>query len=188
MSLQYTTQIFDRNTGELVNLDLGLYMTLTEFTDLMGVPMKLGREVLNEIGLLALEGGRFRLKEEHARAALGRRLKTKSSKFPFDALSPSGQSHARARWDAALKSVLERRSRDPDVEGAEKALKEFREQRLGPLTTQMEVYWLLHHFPKLSTRSIARILHVTDAIVFKWSALRQRQVKQAHQKKMMELA
>jgi hypothetical protein len=43
MSKQYTQEVFNRQTGELVEVDLGLWMTLTEFTDTMGVGMKLGR-------------------------------------------------------------------------------------------------------------------------------------------------
>ena len=188
MSLHYTKDIFDRSTGELVTLDLGLWMTLKEFTDLMGVPMKLGRAVLQQIGLVGLEGGRLRLKQEHVEGGLGRRNKTKASKFPFDVLSPAGQHHARPLWDKALWVVLEERGRDREAEEADKALQSFMTGRFEAMTTQMEVSWLQDHYPGLSTRSIARLLHVSEAIVFKWSAHRQRQLREAATRKVMALA
>lgn len=188
MSLHYTKDTFDRSTGELVTLDLGVWMTLTEFTDLMGLPMKLGREVLQRIGLVGIEGGRFRLKQEHEQGGLGRRNKVKASKFPFDVLSPAGQHHASTLWDDALKAVLEDRETDGAIGVADNALAEFRQQRHGAMTTQMEVCWLQHHFPGLSTRTIARLLHVTEAIVFKWSALQHKRLKEAKIRKIAILA
>lgn len=175
MSVHYTTEIFDRTTGEVVALDLGRWMTLTEFTTLMGVGIREGRAVLAEIGLIHREGNRYRLGSSHERAGLGRRLRGRASRYPFDALSPSGQAYARERWAAAHAAVVHRRKSTPAIVRAGEALEAFRARRAAPMTTQMEVCWLLDHFPSLSTREIAGFLTVTEAIVFKWSAIRSRQ-------------
>lgn len=179
MSKQYTQEVFNRQTGELVEVDLGIWMTLTEFTDSMGVGLKLGRTVLLEIGLIGVEGGRFRLKREHEASGLGRRLMAKKSKFPFDALSPAGQTYAKARWSDALAAVETARSAEDQTPTVMGALNDFRQQRSDRLTTQMEVCWIMDHFEGVSTRTIARVLNVTEAIVFKWSSVRSRQLKTA---------
>jgi hypothetical protein len=185
MSRQYTQEVFNRQTGELVEVDLGEWMTLTEFTDAMGVGMKLGRAVLLEIGLIGVEGGRFRLKREHEASGLGRRLKAKKSKFPFDVLSPAGQAYATARWSDALAAVETARSAEDQTPTVMAALNDFRKQRSDRLTTQMEVCWIIDHFEGVSTRTIARVLNVTEAIVFKWSSVRSRQLKTASELKKL---
>lgn len=176
MSLHYTKEIFDRATGEIITLDQGQWMTLTEFTALMGVPMRLGRAILMEIGLVEIEGGRIRLKREFEQRGYGRRLKTKRARFPFDALSPVGQKYARERWGAAAAKVMAERSAEADVVAARDALDCFSRMHKVDMTTQMSVCWLLDHFPNLSNRKIARVLDVTEAIVHKWVAKRNRQL------------
>jgi hypothetical protein len=168
-------ETFDRDTGELIALDLGLWMTLTEFTTLMGVDMRLGRLVLAEIGLIHTEGHRYRLKPEHEATGLGSRLRAKNEGYPFDVLSPAGQSHARDRWAAAQGTVVARRQGSERHQQAAQALASFAALRSEPLTIQESVCWLLDHFPNLTTRETAAILNVTNAIVFKWSALRSEQ-------------
>lgn len=168
----YSTETYDRDTGELVALDLGLWMTLAEFTTLMGVGMRSGRLILAEIGLIEIEDRRYRLKPEHEHAGLGKRLRSKGSRFPFDVLSPAGQAYAKQRWDAAHERIVQRRSGSPLTRQAADALTEFSARRSEPMSVQMGVCWLLDHFPYLSTREIAAMLSVTEAIVFKWSAKR----------------
>lgn len=170
MSLPYVLETTDPHTGEVISFDLGVSMTLTEFTDSMGVPMRLGRSILVEMGLLQSEGGRLRLKPGHQAAGLGMRLRQRGGRFPFDVLSPAGQAWASERWSSAKVAVEDRRGG-----AAGEALSSYRQWQGETLTTQMEVCWLLDHFPELTTREIAGVLSVSESIVKKWSALRSRQ-------------
>lgn len=167
----------DPTTGEVISFDLGVSMTLTEFTDSMGVSMRLGRSILLEMGLLQSEGGRLRLKPEYQAAGLGMRLHKRGSRYPFDVLFPAGQTWAKERWSSAEAVVEARRG---GVAGdALRSYREWRAHQLAgarePMTTQMEVCWLLDHFPELTTREIAGVLLVSESVVKKWSALRSHQ-------------
>lgn len=170
MGLPYILETTDPTTGKVISFDLGRSMTLTEFTDSMGVPKRLGRSILLEMGLLQSEGGRLRMKPEHQAAGLGMRLRRKGTRHPFDVLFPAGQTWAKERWSSAKAAVVAPRLSIPAL-----ALQSYREWRGDPLTTQMEVCWLLDHFPKLTTGDIASVLQVTESIVKKWSARRSHQ-------------
>lgn len=172
MSLQYSREVFDRETGELVSLDLGIWMKITEFTELLGVPMRLGREILCDIGLISIQSGRYKLKLEHEKAGRGRNLKAKRSRFPFVVLSPEGQKYAMERWAASKDRVLARKAGETKTIEAIVALEAFRQSRRNRLTCKMEIYWLLDHFPHIPTRKIAEIVGVSNSIVFKYSAIR----------------
>ena len=189
MIVPYVLETIDPTTGKVVFHDLGVSMTLTDFTHSMGVPLRLGRSILAEMGLLQLEGGRLRLRPEHQATGLGMRLRKKEGKFPFDVLHPAGQDWAMERWSAA-KAVVEAREATaaPVVREAAEALQSYREWRgRAAMTAQMDVCWLLDHFQEITTREIAAVLGVTEAAVFKWSALRSRQRAKARQSKAAEL-
>ncbi|QRG05621.1 hypothetical protein EZH22_21570 [Xanthobacter dioxanivorans] len=180
MGVPYVLETADPVTGEAISFDLGVSMTLSEFTDSMGVPLRLGRAVLVEMGLLQSEGGRLRIKLEHQAAGLGMRLHKKGTRFPFDVLFPAGQAWAKERWSSAKAEVERHRG-----SAAALALQAYCDWRGGPMTTQMDVCWLLDHFPELTTRDIARVLSVSEAAVFKWSSLRTRQRDHAESRKRL---
>lgn len=177
MILPYVLETIDPLTGKVVSFDLGVSMTVSEFTDTMSVPMRLGRTVLVEMGLLQLDGGRLRLKPEHQAAGLGMRLRKKGTRFPFDVLSPAGQTWAKERWSSATASIEARRAvASPTVREASAALQKFCELRgIAPMATQLLVCWLLDHFPTLTVIEIADILSATESAVKRWSARRSTQ-------------
>ena len=163
-------------TGEVIEIDLGRSLTIKDFLASKGVPDRYGRSILVEMGLLHLEAGRLRLKAEHVSDRLGNRMHMKGSKHPFDVLYPSGQAWVEERWDEAKAAVDARKAQgSPTFQAASLAMDEYREWRGEPMTTQMQVCWLLDHFPDLTVSEVADVLSVTDAIVKKWSAARAKQ-------------
>lgn len=168
------------DTGEVTEFDLGRSLTSKDYLASRGVTDRYGRDILHEMGLLHTENGRLRLKPEHVTAGLGLRLMKKGSKYPFDALSPTGQAWVEQRWNDAQAAVDARKATvSPLAQEASQALAAYKAWRLGwdnqPMTVQMEVYWLLDHFPSLTAAEMASILSTTTASVKKWSATRSEQ-------------
>lgn len=178
--LPVVLEIIHPETGEITEVDLGRSLTIKDYLASMGVADRYGRDILHEMGLLHSEDGRLRLQPEHVTAGLGQRLMKKGGKYPFDALSPTGQAWVEQRWDDAKALVDARKAAvSPLAQEASQALAAYQDWRCEwdnePMTVQMEVCWLLDHFPGLTIAEMASILSATQAIAKRWSAKRTQQ-------------
>jgi hypothetical protein len=161
--MQYSQTVIDRSTGELVPVDMGEWITVTELGKVYGVGPHKVRAVLQRMGLLQSEGrhGRLRLTPQAAAQGLGKRHdKPKNSKYPFDVISPAGQAFAADNWQETVEALEGDERDDPRLLEAKAALTSYALQRsshrLSDMTTQMRVSWLLDHFDGLTNEQIAR--------------------------------
>ncbi|MBN9333010.1 MAG: hypothetical protein J0I64_06025, partial [Devosia sp.] len=128
--MEYVTEVIDRQTGELVTVSQGNWITVSELGECYGVGRKEIRQVLVKMELLQPEGApdhtRYRLAHWAVEAGLGKRVERKG-RIPFDTISPLGQEWIAARWDS-VKSSLED-VKTVMVRSAEAALNRFVEER-----------------------------------------------------------
>lgn len=166
----YTEEILDRRTGEIITINKGAWITVTEFGEAMGVGPRKVRSVLRELDFVGVEGGgayqRHRLTAWAVRQGLGKRIEPrKKGARPFDVISPEGQVWLRARW-AEARARLDHRGGRGHVAAAGAALREFQVSRgRQAMPVQEAVCWLSDHFPRLDQRDMAAILDVSQQLV-----------------------
>jgi hypothetical protein len=151
MGMQYTSTVLDRRTGELVSVDLGDFLTVTELGATLGLSPRKTRKVLHVLGLVEPEGGRgnYRLTRDAVNKGYGKRHdRPKHGKYPFDVLSPAGQKLVADGLDVALAQLEDRRV--PKAQELRWSLEAYqawrRAEKLSAMTLQMEVCWLADHF------------------------------------------
>jgi hypothetical protein len=128
--MHYTAEVLDRATGDLNEVSLGDWITVTELGERYGVGSKKVRSILHHIGLLQSEGqhGRYRLTPRAVEQGLGKRIdRSRKSKWPFDVISPEGQRLIAMAWDEAVADLERERLNDPIVHAADVALQSFKE-------------------------------------------------------------
>jgi hypothetical protein len=109
--MHYTEEMLDRTTGELVTIDKGDWITVTELGGRYGVTRIKVRAVLRQMGFLYVTGGqahnRHRLTPQAIEAGHGKHIPAKAGKRmnPFDVISPEGQRWIGERWADALAAV-----------------------------------------------------------------------------------
>ncbi|MEJ1118079.1 hypothetical protein V9K92_06315 [Phyllobacterium sp. CCNWLW109] len=176
--MEYTTEAFDRASGDLVTKSIGEWITVTEYGQAKGQGPRKTRAILTEMGLLAPEyfgpsgNVRNRLKLKAVALGLGKRLHPKNGKYPFDVLSPSGQLWADERWTEASRKVAVKSQDNPTKLLAKAKLEEFSKARRSEMTTQMEICWLIDHFLDLSQADVCEILAVPKQTVSRYASLR----------------
>jgi hypothetical protein len=181
--MHYTEEMLDRTTGELVTIDKGDWITVTELGGRYGVTRIKVRAVLRQMGFLYVTGGqahnRHRLTPQAIEAGHGKHIPAKAGKRmnPFDVISPEGQRWIGERWADALAAVDDKTAK-PALAEARQALNAF-EQREGrsPLGVHGQVLWLCDHNPMLSHTDMATILGVTQQLVSRYVALRRQQTQ-----------
>jgi len=183
--MQYVSRpTLDRATGDMVSQPLGEWITVTELGALYGAGPKRVRFVLHHIGLLQQEKGRFRLTPQAVKDGLGKRIeKGPRVKFPFDVLSPAGQAMVAGKWREACEELATLHDESRDISRASAALREFTERRKSQMETQMQVCWLLDHFPDLSQREIAEVVEVAQPLVARYTAKRREQLDFSQRRK-----
>lgn len=179
MGMHYTTEVLDRRSGELVSLDLGFYLTVTELGQSLGLTPRQIRKVLHVLGLAMPEGsrGNYRLTFEAVRKGYGKRIdRPKKGRYPFDTISPAGQRLVADNLAWALAEIEEQRVPMARTMAEElEAYKDFRaSERLSPLTLQAEVCWLADHFPEASSEEIAAATGGAAGKVRQYLAMRRR--------------
>jgi hypothetical protein len=178
--VEYVTEELDRSTGDLVAISLGDWITVTELGESYGVGPKQVRAILHHLGMLQSESGRYRLSPRAVEQGFGKRIEaSKSRKYPFDVISPLGQTIIGQEWHYVLADLEAERTANSQVKGAGEALASFKQHRSSELTTQQEVCWLLDHFPDLLLEEIAVVLPVTRSLVSRYAKLRSRQLDYA---------
>ncbi|MDX0701996.1 hypothetical protein GOD03_17310 [Sinorhizobium medicae] len=176
--MEYTQQILDRTTGELVVVSIGEWMTITELGNLHGIGSRKFRTVLRRLDFLQLEyvgkTWRHRLAPWVTEREWGKRLQrpTKGGYIPFDVIGPDAQQWIRQRLAEVMAEMEAEVS--PEIELAGAALNDFRTSRndyRAKLTDGREmsveemVLWLSDHFPNLSQPDVATLLNVSQQLV-----------------------
>jgi hypothetical protein len=184
--MHYTAEILDRATGNLKEVSLGEWITVTELGKQYGLGSKKVRSILHHMGLLQSEGqhGRYRLTPRAIEQGLGKRIdKSRNSKWPFDVISPEGQRLIAMAWDETVTDLERERLSDPIVHTADAVLQRFKLQRASVLETQQEVCWLLDHFDDLTFQQIADLLGVERPLVSRY-ANRRKEQREFHSRRM----
>jgi hypothetical protein len=178
--MHYTAEVLDRSTGNLKEVSLGEWITVTELGERYGVGNKKVRAILHHMGLLQSEGrhGRYRLTPHAVEQGLGKRIeKARKSKYPFDVISPEGQRLIAENWQAAVAEMNIEKVATPLLRAASDGLTHFRNSRVSEPTTQMEVCWLIDHFSKLSMTDIGTLIGVERPLVSRYANLRFKQLE-----------
>jgi hypothetical protein len=160
-------------------VSLGDWITVTELGERYGVGSKKIRSILHHMGLLQSEGqhGRYRLTPHAVEQGLGKRIeKTRKSKWPFDVISPEGQKLIASFWNETVADMETERFATPLLQVANDGLARFRSSRTADPTTQMEVCWLLDHFPSLTMQDMSILISVERPLVSRYAKLRFKQL------------
>ena len=180
MTMLYKSEVFDRKTGEVIEVELGEWMTVTELGERLGVGRRKVREVLSTLDVVALTGAswggtqRYRLTPWVLERDFGKHHPpTKARPYPFDVIGPMGREWIEERWAGALHQV-ETKASSPVVSAARAALEDFKVTRKREnMPTKQMVYWLCHHFPQLSHDEMAIIIGVARQMVSREAAQRE---------------
>jgi hypothetical protein len=97
-------------------------------------------------------------------------------KHPFDVISPVGQKVIAENWAWVAADLEQEKRSKPILKEASTALESFKKGRRSEMTIQLEVCWLLDHFPKLKQDEIATLLDVAPSLVNRYAKT------QAHQR------
>ncbi|MDQ0392642.1 hypothetical protein [Labrys monachus] len=188
MSMLYTQEVFDRKTGEMILVDAGEWMTISELGERHGVGPRKAREVLRELDVVTMAGGGGTQRHHFAPWFLERDFgkrhpPTKARPYPFDVIGPMGREWIEERWADALNSV-ETKASSPVVSAAKAALHDFvvtRKRETMPIIEM--VYWLCDHFPQLSQAEMGLVIGVSQPMVFRYTTLRDKQRTEAKARK-----
>ena len=184
--MEYTEQILDRSTGELVTVSLGDWVMVSDLGDLYGVGRKTVRVILRAMDFLHVEGGgthqRHRLSTWVTAKGWGKRMEPRYG-TPFDVIGPEGQAWIAERWQATCDRLNAERSQPSLVAGV--ALAQFANDRDSyrrltgqePMGLVEKVSWLIDHFPDLSQSEMASILMVTQQLVSRYVNARAKQLR-----------
>lgn len=178
MSMLYVQEVLDRKTGQIIEVDAGEWMTITELGERLGAGQRKTREVLRELDVVAMAGGggiqRHHFTPWFLECDFGRRHPpTKARPYPFDTIGPLGREWIEERWTDALHRV-ETKASSPLVSAAQAALEDFKVTRGRETMPVYEmVYWLCDHFPGLSQAEMGIIIGVSQPMVFRYAAQRQ---------------
>jgi hypothetical protein len=179
----YTAELLDRSTGDLRIVDLGNWITVTEFGQRYGIGPKKVRSVLHHLGMLQTEGKRLRLTPKAVALGYGRRHDfPQKQKYPFDVISPLGQKVIAQNLGWVMEDMDQDKRSKPQLQVASQALESFKVQRLREMTTQMEVCWMRDHFPELTQDEIAGLIDAPQSLVNRYATTEARQ-RDFHQRR-----
>lgn len=181
MGMQYTSEIFDRKTGEMVSIDQGHWITMEELSEVFKIGRRQLATVLHQMNFLQIEGtgrnARNRIRDWVIAKGYGKRNKRKSDDMPFDVVSAEGVRWIAERWKAAKKAVEEKTS--APAKEAREALREFQKFRSGPMCGRQEIHWLADHFPHLTHDQMAQALSLSRQLVTRFMRIRSEQIANA---------
>ena len=179
----YVEEILDRKTGELVSVDKGDWITITELGALFGLGRRQTTTVLRQMNFLQVEGGgrnsRHRIADWVVQRGWGKRLHRKTDKFPFDVIGPEAVQWIKERWQDAVAAIERETVTGPVVE-AKSALADFQATHgRKEMSVQMMVCWLADFFPELTQQQMAGVLDVSQQLVSRFLSIRSEQLKRA---------
>lgn len=179
----YTQDILDRKTGELISVSAGDWITIREFAEFLSYGHRQTIVILREMGFLQLEGtgknSRHRVADWLVAMGWAKRHHTKADHYPFDVINTDAVFWVIDRWEQARADYLQSTC-TADVEQAQRALQAFQINRdRRDMSVQMQVSWLVDHFPKLTQEMIAGVVAVTQQVVSKFLIARSNYIKEA---------
>lgn len=190
--MEYTKQILDRSTGELVTVSNGDWRSITEVGEMHGIGSRKFRAVLRRLDFLQLEyvgqDWRHRLAPWVTDQGWGKRLRRDQGgrSTPFDVVSPEAQGWIEERLASVLAEMEAEVS--PEVKAAVTALDDFRAARNEyranlqdgkEMSVEEMVRWLSDFFPKLSQPEIATALDVSRQLVSRYQDQRSKSLRYA---------
>lgn len=183
----YTNEIIDRKTGELISVSAGDWMTIRELAELLSCGHRQTIVILREMGFLQIEGdgqnSRHRIADWVNAQGWGKRLHRKADKFPFDVVNTNAVYWVIDRWDKA-KTDYHEATYTAEAITAQQVLHEYQAARgRSDMSVQMQVCWLVDHFPDLTQKMIAGVVHVTQQLVSKFLKIRSADITKAQQLK-----
>lgn len=168
--MHYSNEVLDRKTGEIISVSAGDWMTLRELADVFGCGRRTLTVILRELAFLQIEYdgryNRYRVADWVVSKGWGKRLRSKSSKYPFDIVSSDAVLWLIDRWEQALRNYGAKL--DVQVVHAKKALKDFQKHRDETMTVEMQVCWIRDIFPDLTQKEIAEVVDVSQPIVSRY--------------------
>lgn len=181
--MEYHQEVLDRATGRLETKSIGEWITVTELGERHGAGTKKTRAILYHMGVLAQEGRRYRLPRHLVEVGIGLRHDNPKSGYPFDVISPAGQSLIASVWSETAKDYEADCREDAEVPLVRASLAAFKATRLSHMDTRQEVYWVLDHFPDTLLQTVAAALEVSPALVSRYVAERSRRKKAIRNKR-----
>jgi hypothetical protein len=168
--MEYTSEVLDRSTGNLLTVSMGDWIPVTELGKHYGVGKKQVRQILYHMGLLQREGRSYRLPWEAVEKGYGKRHDNPKSGRAFDVISPLGQQLVAEIWDETVADYEADLRKDSKIDEARDALAAFKETRIGnePLHAEGEVRWLRHQFPEMTHDATAIALEISPPLVRKY--------------------
>lgn len=192
--MEYTSEIIDSTTGEVVQASIGPWITITEYGETKGVGCKQVRDVLSRMDILQDETEdhtpkhasfaerklitRRRLTTKSVRSGLGKRIFSIVGR-PFDVISPKGQAWIDKRWADVVQTIKTDITSSPVAVAAQVALGEFMVGRRHKLDPEGQVRWLLEHFPNVSQADMSRITGASPRMVSHYVRNRTDQISKA---------
>lgn len=170
--MEYFQEVLDRRTGELQNRRIGDWITISELGLRYGVGRREIRAILHHIGVLALEGRRYRLPRDLVDQGIGQRHDFPRSGHAFDVLSPFGQELVASVWDEAVIDYRAERDREGSVVFIRRALALFKTSRCDDLGTAGEVRFVLDHFEDVQLSTVAAVLDVSPQLISRHASRR----------------
>lgn len=164
--MEYTQDVLERSSGELVSRSLGDWITITEVGEQFGVGPRQTRSILREMEFVVVEGqernSRHRLARWVTDAGWGKRLSPKG-RYPFDVIGPKAQAWVASRWAGAAEKSTEV-SETGRV--AKTNLRAFLAARPDlEASSQGQVARLCDFYPSLSQSEKGRIVGISQQLV-----------------------
>jgi hypothetical protein len=167
----YHNEILNRQTGELISVNTGDWITISELGDCLDLGPRAIRKVLHRLRWAAPErgsGGAYRLNEYAVRHGYGKRI-SPTKGYPFDVISPAGQTIVLEKLHSLMDAAEAERKADPVVQQTRGALEVYRGKHPDRLVTlQEEVSWIDFHCPGLTGPQVALVLDTTHQLVRKY--------------------
>lgn len=140
--MEYTTEVLNRQTGDLETQSLGDWITITELGERYRIGPRQTRAVLKQMGILDTRytgQGRVHrhvLTDEAIEAGLGKHvIPRKKGQTPFDVLSPKGQQWIADRWSDTVSKADKAKNDNPVISEATHRLEAFKTIRATPPDT-----------------------------------------------------
>ncbi len=159
------SEVLNRETGELVMVSLGQWVTMRELSEIFETPRRRFTAILAEMEFVQLEGGstnsRYRVTPEVVRRGFAKRVTSSVTGMPFDTVSPSGVRFICENWTAAETAISDK-AKGGIVGEARGALEDFMHTRRSDLNTVQQVHWLADHYPHITAAEVGRVLDVSQ--------------------------
>lgn len=167
--MEFFKETIDGSTGEVTNVSIGDWITITELGKRYDAGPRQTRAVLIEMGFMFVAIGEHRNKTSImpwvVKKGWGRPIHPRNG-FEFDVINEDAQRWIAQRWEKAQSSLNEL---PQDVQSASECLTFFVQRRDIPddMDTRCKVKWLMDHYSFLMNVDIAKVVGVSKQRVSK---------------------